>query len=64
MCRSGVVVDRVNEVAEVKADAIEPPPSFGVAVDTSFLFGMAKVGDKVKILLDIDRVLAIPKKAL
>jgi len=53
----GVVVDRVNEVSDVKAGAIEPPPSFGISVDTSYLVGMAKVSEKVKMLLDIDRVL-------
>lgn len=53
----GIVVDRVNEVVDVRADDIEPTPSFGVSLDTSFILGMAKVGDKVKILLDIDRVL-------
>jgi len=26
-------------------------------VDTAFILGMGKIGDKVKILLDIDRVL-------
>jgi purine-binding chemotaxis protein CheW len=53
----GIVVDRVNEVVDVKGADVEPTPSFGVALDTSFIMGMAKVGDKVKILLDIDRVL-------
>ena len=53
----GIVVDRVNEVADVKDDDVEPTPSFGIALDTAFINGMAKVGDKVKILLDIDKVL-------
>ncbi len=53
----GIVVDRVNEVVDVKASDVEPTPSFGVTLDTSFILGMAKVGEKVKILLDIDRVL-------
>lgn len=53
----GIVVDRVNEVVDVKASDVEPTPSFGVALDTSFIHGMAKVGNKVKILLDIDKVL-------
>ena len=53
----GIVVDRVNEVVDVKAEDVEPTPSFGVSLDTSFIHGMAKVGDKVKILLDIDKVL-------
>jgi purine-binding chemotaxis protein CheW len=54
----GIVVDRVNEVVDVKPGEVEPTPSFGVSLDTAFILGMAKVGDKVKILLDIDRVLS------
>lgn len=55
----GVVVDQVSEVTDIKADQIEPPPRFGVAVETGFLLGMGKVGDKVIILLDIQQVLTI-----
>jgi purine-binding chemotaxis protein CheW len=54
----GIVVDRVNEVVDVRGSDVEPTPSFGVSLDTSFIMGMAKVGEKVKILLDIDRVLS------
>lgn len=53
----GIVVDRVNEVVDVKGADVEPTPNFGVSLDTAFILGMAKVGNKVKILLDIDRVL-------
>ncbi len=59
----GIVVDRVNEVVDVKGADVEPTPSFGVALDTAFILGMAKVGDKVKILLDIDRVLTSSEMA-
>ncbi len=31
---------------------------FGVHVDTEFISGMGKIGDSVKILLDIDQVLS------
>lgn len=54
----GVVVDSVNEVANIKQDQVEATPSFGVSLDTQFIMGMAKVGDAVRILLDIDRVLS------
>ena len=54
----GVVVDEVAEVLDVAADQVEPPPSFGAAVDTTFILGMGKVDDKVIMLLDICRVLA------
>lgn len=53
----GIVVDRVAEVQDISAGQIEPPPAFGAAVDTSFILGIGKVGDKVVILLDIHRAL-------
>ncbi|MFH1057291.1 MAG: chemotaxis protein CheW [Pseudomonadota bacterium] len=53
----GVVVDAVNEVANVRGDQLEPPPTFGVAVDSDYIQGLAKDGEAVRILLDIDRVL-------
>jgi purine-binding chemotaxis protein CheW len=54
----GIVVDTVSEVLDIAGKNIEPPPSMGGSVDTSFILGMGKVGDAVKILLDIDRVLS------
>lgn len=54
----GIVVDQVSEVMDVHADAIEPPPRFGAGIETNFLLGIGKVGDKVIMLLDIDRVLS------
>ena len=55
---TGILVDQVSEVLEIKAGQIEPPPSFGANVDTGFMLGMGKVGDLVVTLLDIDRVLS------
>ena len=54
----GIFVDTVSEVLDVVADQIEPPPSFGSSIDTGFILGMGKIKGKVKILLDIDRVLS------
>lgn len=53
----GLLVDEVSEVLNVAQDQIEASPSFGTNVDTSFLLGMAKFGQKVVMLLDVDRVL-------
>jgi purine-binding chemotaxis protein CheW len=55
---TGIVVDRVQEVLDIAGSDIEEAPQFGGSVDTDFILGMAKIGDSVKILLDIDRVLA------
>jgi purine-binding chemotaxis protein CheW len=60
----GIIVDEVLEVLDIAGDRIEPPPSFGSAVDTDFIFGMGKVGRKVVMLLDVDRVLSNGEFAL
>jgi purine-binding chemotaxis protein CheW len=55
---TGIIVDHVQEVLDIAGPDIEDAPQFGASVDTSFILGMGKIGDSVKILLDIDRVLA------
>jgi purine-binding chemotaxis protein CheW len=54
----GVIVDGVSEVLNLAASDIEDTPDFGEEVAAQYLLGMAKVKGKVKILLDIDRVLS------
>lgn len=57
-CSMGIIVDRVQEVLDIARNDIEDAPQFGASVHTEFILGMGKVGNSVKILLDIDRVLA------
>jgi purine-binding chemotaxis protein CheW len=52
----GIVVDAVSEVLNVTTPEIEDTPDFGGGLPTPYLLGMAKIKDKVKILLDIDEV--------
>ena len=54
----GVVVDRVSEVVDLKDDNIEEAPEFGAEIDTDYILGMGKSGSRVRILVDIDRVLS------
>jgi purine-binding chemotaxis protein CheW len=54
----GMIVDGVVEVLSLTASDIEGTPDFGPGVVTPYLTGMAKIKGKVKILLDIDQVLA------
>jgi len=54
----GLVVDGVEEVANIAAADIEETPNFGGEVSTDYIVGMAKIKGVVKALLDIDRVLA------
>ncbi len=53
----GIVVDSVSEVVNIKGEDIEDTPTFGSRVETDYILGMAKMGGRVKILLDIDKVL-------
>jgi len=54
----GIVVDGVAEVLNLASAEIEDTPDFGDGAATPYLLGMAKVKGKVKILLEIDQVLA------
>jgi purine-binding chemotaxis protein CheW len=54
----GCVVDQVQEVVDIPPEQIEPAPTFGAAIDTSFIQGVGKIAKRVVMLLDIDRVLS------
>ncbi len=51
-----LVVDRVNEVSEIPNNQIEPPPHVG-GDGRSYISGMGKLRDSVKILLNMDEML-------
>ncbi len=55
---TGILVDEVVEVLDIAADRIEPAPTYGTtSVDTDFILGVGKAGDRIIFLLDISRVL-------
>ncbi len=54
----GAVVDCVSEVLNISAEEIEPTPDFGQRLATDYMHGVAKIKGKVKLLLDLDKVLA------
>ena len=53
----GFIVDAVRDVLTVTAQDIQPTPDLAGQVDTACLTGLAKAGEKLVILLDIDQVL-------
>jgi purine-binding chemotaxis protein CheW len=59
----GIVVDSVSEVVNIKGEDIADAPRFGTDIRTDFILGMAKLQGRVKILLDIDRVLGADELA-
>lgn len=54
----GLLVDQVLEVLSIESAQIEPPPQLGeAAVESKFILGVGKAGDRVIFLLDIGEVL-------
>ena len=56
--QTGLVVDGVSEVIEIKQEVINPPPQWqGNGDAAGVIKGMAKQEDQVNILLDIEKLL-------
>ena len=53
----GFIVDEVSEVLQVTGDQMEERPSLGASAENDFILGMGKVGGKVIMLLDADKLL-------
>ncbi len=54
----GVIADEVSQVLELPPDAVMPPPSFGTRVRVEYLLGMGRVGERLVLLLDADKMLS------
>jgi purine-binding chemotaxis protein CheW len=54
----GIVVDGVSEVLRVNTATVEPPSPVVAGIDSEYLHGIAKLTDRLVILLDLDRILA------
>ncbi|MGD0570040.1 MAG: chemotaxis protein CheW [Candidatus Sulfotelmatobacter sp.] len=51
----GFIVDAVSEVLSIQADSVEPPPRLSV-IGREYVSGVGKLGDRLLILLDADRL--------
>ena len=54
----GLTVDGVSEVLRIPVSVIEPTSTIAVAEGTDYILGVANLGEKLVILLDIDRLLS------
>jgi purine-binding chemotaxis protein CheW len=59
----GVMVDNVSEVLSIAASEVEPAPAFGSDIRADFIAGVAKVGERFVILLDVNHVLSVEEMA-
>ena len=57
----GLIVEKIAEVVEIKEEDVLPPPSIVIGgeekVQNKYVYGIGKVGDNVKLLVDPDRIL-------
>ncbi|KAF1067652.1 MAG: Chemotaxis protein CheW [Pseudomonas citronellolis] len=60
----GAVVDSVSDVIALGSDAIKPPPEFGSTFDTRYLLGLATAGERMLILVDIEKLMTSHEMAL
>lgn len=54
----GILVDAVSQVMELATEDLQPVPEFGTRVKVDYLLGMAQLGKKFALLLDVDKVLS------
>src|SRR5690606_25329414 len=54
----GAVVDSVSDVLELAGDVIKPAPEMSISIDTSFITGIASVGERMLILMDIEALMS------
>jgi len=55
----GTLADAVQEVLDLHAGQIEPPPRLGTKLNTEFIKGMGNLDGQFLIILDIDRVFTV-----
>ncbi len=54
----GCIVDQVSEVLTLPAGSVEPPPPAVTSMDSEYLWGVGRFGDRLLLLLDLDKVLS------
>lgn len=53
----GLIVDAANDVMDIKLESIEPPPEIVSGTEEEYIKGVAKIGKRLLILLDLEKVL-------
>jgi len=56
-CEVGVVADGVSDVVDVNPAHIKQPPDLGAGCATDYILGLVPAGERMTVLLDIDRLI-------
>jgi len=60
----GIVVDSVSDEMELAPEQVRPAPGMDSAIDTSCIIGLGSVGERMLILLDIEKLMSSPDMGL
>jgi purine-binding chemotaxis protein CheW len=54
----GIVVDSVSDVMELPAESLKSAPEMDSVIDSGAVLGLGSLGDRMLILLDIERLMS------
>ena len=60
----GIVVDSVSDVMELQPESIKAAPDIDSVIDNGAVMGLGSLGDRMLILLDIERLMSAPDMGL
>jgi purine-binding chemotaxis protein CheW len=60
----GMVVDSVSDVMTLSPEQIRPAPEIGTVFDTDYLIGLGTIGERMLILVDIDKLMSSSEMGL
>jgi purine-binding chemotaxis protein CheW len=60
----GIVVDSVSDVMELPQESLKAAPEIDSVIDSSAVLGLGSVGDRMLILLDIEKLMSAPEMGL
>lgn len=60
----GAVVDSVSDVMQLSTEAIKPAPEISTAVDMSYITGIAHMGERLLIVMDIESLMSSAEMGL
>jgi purine-binding chemotaxis protein CheW len=55
----GLVVDAVSDVLDLRSATIERPPELVTDAETAFIRGMATIGERLVMLVDVDQIIVL-----
>jgi purine-binding chemotaxis protein CheW len=60
----GIVVDSVSDVMELPPESLKAAPDIESVIDSSAVLGLGSVGERMLILLDIEKLMSAPEMGL